>query len=187
MHQLSVGADGYLSWSDSVSVAGGQLNTVDVSLVGEDEKPERLSVPFWIAAGVGAAGLVAGGIGWGMFGYYKNSEGNYEDAIAGIPLDQATGQPYNWNDYCADGYVSDNPAEIYYCDSEWKRRDYADKAKGTLGLAIPGTILFVAGGTMAALFYFKPEWFFGAESDAAITIAPVATNEGGSLLLGGSF
>jgi hypothetical protein len=176
---LGVSADGFLTYSGSLMLQGGMRTGVNVNLVGEDEQPERLSIPFWVAAGVGAVGLVGAGVGWGIFAYNKNSANNYADAIAGMP--------YTWSGTClGEGGVSPG-AELYYCETEWARRDYEDKSKVGLAIAIPSTILFAAGGTMAALFYFKPEWFFGAESGAEITISPLATGDQTGLLLGGRF
>ena len=47
-----------------------------------------------------------------------------------VPDDPEFGQPYNWEDYCADGYVSDNPAEIYFCNTMYEmcecQREYND-------------------------------------------------------------
>jgi len=48
-------------------------------------------------------------------------------------------------------------------------------------------VFTVLGGTAAALFYIKPEWFFGKKSDAVITLTPIATNNSASVLFGGSF
>ncbi len=180
--QLKVNADGYLGFGDSIDIEGGMLNSVYVTLAGEDEKPERLSIPFWIAAGAAGAGLVLGGVGWGVFGYNKSSESNYAETIEDI--EDVT--DLNYNQDCSGDTVPDEVTR-YYCTTEYNRRDYADKAKLGLGMAIPGTILFAAGGTMAALFFFKPEWFFGPSTDAEITITPLITDEQASMALGGTF
>jgi hypothetical protein len=178
---LGVTAEGYAPFSRDLVLQGGMRTGLEVTLVGEDEQPERLSIPFWIAAGVGAVGLVGTGVGFGVFAYNKNSANNYADAIS---HDVFSG--YTWDGNCSDGQVSPG-TEKYYCETEWARRDYEDKSKVGLAIGIPSAILFAAGGTMAALFYFKPEWFFGVESDAEITISPLATGDQTGLLLGGRF
>jgi hypothetical protein len=44
----------------------------------------------------------------------------YQEALEGVPDDPETQEPYNWDDYCADGFVSDEPSEIYFCDTMWR-------------------------------------------------------------------
>ena len=87
-----------------------------------------------------------------------------------------------------DGVVlTPGTAHDYYCRNEWERREYESKAKTGLGLGIAGTSVFVVGGAMAALFYFKPELFFGSESDSQIILTPIATGDQTALMLSGRF
>jgi hypothetical protein len=75
----------------------------------------------------------------------------------------------------------------YFCTTAGERRAYERKAKIGLGLGVAGTVTFAVAGTMAALLYFKPEWFFGADSEAELVLTPIATGETTGLLLGGRF
>ncbi len=186
-YNLEVGAEGYMPYADNITITGGMVNTFNVSLVGEDEKPNPLSTPFFVAVGIAGAGLIMGGIGWGVYGTNKSSADNYGSELDNLE-NPDDGDPFNWNVDCPDGVVlTPGTAHDYYCRNEWERREYESKAKTGLGLGIAGTSIFVVGGAMAALFYFKPELFFGAESDAQIILTPIATGDQTALMLSGRF
>jgi hypothetical protein len=189
-HQIVVTADGYLAYSTTVTVAGGMASTVDVSLVSETEKPSRTNAGFIASSVVAGVGLVGGVVGWAIFGKNNATVNNYEDTMK---------QPQwsTWNvSNCETGTVPPGSGASLDPGGEWDyycnglvitRNDAQDKAKVGLGLGVAGSVLFAAGGTMAALFFFKPELFFGTESEGNVTLVPVATNDQLGLVLGGEF
>jgi hypothetical protein len=170
-----------------VTVAGGMASAVDVTLVSETEKPSRTNPGFIASTAVAGAGLITGIVGWAVFGWAKNSAENYEYGLYEFYNETST-MPADWNydDLCSTHEVADNTT-AYFCNTETDRRNYEDKKKVGLGLGIAGTAVFAVGGTMAALFFFKPEWFFGAESEGNSSLVPVATNDHFELVLGGKF
>ena len=184
-HQIAISAEGYLSYSGTVTVAGGMASEVNVTLVSASEVPDRVSTPFIVTASLAGVGLATGVVGWALFGYNNNSAGNYRDALNSF-VAQNPGTSWNFNDICGDGVV-DNDAQAYFCNTESKRQDYKDKARVGLGLGVAGTVLFAASGTMAAILFARPEWFFSAESDSDVTLIPVATDKQMGLVLTGSF
>jgi hypothetical protein len=188
-HQVVVTSEGYLPYTTTVTVTGGMASAVDVSLVSETEKPSRTNAGFIASAAVAGVGLVTGVIGWGIFGKNNATVNNYEDTMKSTQWSawrvsncetatkpdgtSASANDADWDYYCNELVITRNDAQ--------------DKSKVGLGLGIAGSVLFVAGGTMAALFFFKPELFFGAESDGNVTLVPVATNDQLGLVLGGEF
>lgn len=180
-YKLSVEADGYMPYSTSARVRGGMVNQYDVSLVGEDEQPDPLSTPFFVAVGVAGAGLIMGGVSWGAFGYYKGKVSDYQTALDSVTVD------LNYSDDCQGQMLTPGSPEEYWCQNEWYRRDYDGKSKPALAFGIVGTSMFVLGGAAAALFYFKPDLFFGASSDAELMVTPIATADGTGLMLNAAF
>ena len=188
-HQVVVTSEGYLSYTTTVTVAGGMASAVDVSLVSETEKPSRTNAGFIASAAVAGVGLVTGVVGWAVFGKNNATVNNYEDSMAAPPFtDWRVGNCETATKPDGSSASSSDGDWDYYCNTlVLTRNDAQDKAKVGLGLGIAGSVLFVAGGTMAALFFFKPELFFGAESDGNVTLVPVATNDQFGLVLGGEF
>jgi hypothetical protein len=184
-HQITVASVGYLSYSETITVTGGMVNEINVSLVSESEVPNRINTPFIITASLAGAGLVTGTVGWVLFGYNNKSANNYENALKDFAAENP-GTSWSWESVCADHEVTTN-AEAYFCNTEASRQDYKDKARVGLGLGVAGTVLFAASGTMAALLFAKPEWFFSAESKSEMTLVPVATDDQMGLVLSGSF
>jgi hypothetical protein len=137
----------------------------------EDTYANGVSIPFYVAIGVAAAGLITGGVGFGVYGYYSNSEQNYQSEVN---KEQYAG--LSWNETCATGRVSDEE-ELYYCKTESVRRDYEEKMPAPLISGIVGAGVFAVAGGAAVLFYFYPEWFgAGDENDdsASLMILPMA-------------
>lgn len=188
-HQVVVTAEGYLPYTTTVTVDGGMASAVDVSLVSETEKPSRTNAGFIASSVVAGVGLVTGIIGWGVYGKNKATVNNYEDTMSTVQW-QTWGVENCETATKPDGTsASSNDADWdYYCNElVITRNDAEDKSKIGLGLGIAGSVLFVAGGTMAALFFFKPELFFGTESEGNVTLVPVATNDHLGLVLSGEF
>ena len=189
-HQVVVTADGYLPYTTTVSVLGSMASAVDVALVSESEKPSRTNAGFIASTVVAGVGLVGGIVGFAIFGQNNATANNYQDTINqwktnGWSLSNCEDQtvPSTSDDTMAKGGEWD-----YFCNELIiTRNDSQDKAKVGLGIGIAGSVLFAAGGTMAALFFFKPELFFGTESEGNITLVPVATNDQLGLVLGGEF
>jgi len=186
-HQVVVTSEGYISYSTTVTVAGGMASALDVSLVSETDKPSRTNAGFIASAAVAGVGLVTGVVGWTVFAKNKSSADNYQQGLYDFYNATST-TPDDW-DFGTDcqSHEVPGPDAAYYCNIESNRQNYEDKKKVGLGLGIAGTALFAVGGTMAALFFFKPELFFGAESEGNVSLVPVATNDQLGLVLGGEF
>jgi hypothetical protein len=186
-HQVVVTSEGYLSFSTTVSVAGGMASALDVSLVSETDKPSRTNPGFIASASVAGVGLVTGVIGWVVFGKNTSSADNYQQGLYNFyNATHTTPDDWDFGTDCSSSTVDGEDAK-YYCTTESKRRSYEDNKKVGLGLGIAGTALFAVGGTMAALFFFKPELFFGKESEGNVSLVPVATNDHLGLVLSGEF
>ncbi|MDD5306928.1 MAG: PEGA domain-containing protein [Deltaproteobacteria bacterium] len=184
-HAVDVGANGYTPYSANVNIETGMVSAMDVKLIGKNQKADPLSVPFFVAVGIAGAGVAGAGLGWGLYAYYSNSEDNYAAELANPPFDG-----YSWDKTCKSikSTDSEKEAKVYYCDTEWARQGYEDKAGTAKIVGIAGTAVAVVGGVGAALLYFKPEWFgLGEESDATLTLTPVATAEESTLFLSGTF
>jgi hypothetical protein len=186
-HQIVVTSEGYISYATTVSVTGGMASALDVSLVSETDKPSRTNPGFIASAAVAGVGLVTGVVGWAVFAKNKSSADNYQQGLYDFYTSTGT-TPDQWdfNSDCQSHEV-EGPDTAYYCNIESNRQSYEDKKKVGLGLGIAGTALFAVGGTMAALFFFKPELFFGAESEGNVSLVPVATNDNLGLVLSGEF
>jgi hypothetical protein len=188
-HVVDVNAQGYMPYSANVNIESGMVSTMDVKLIGEDQRPDPLSIPFFVAVGVAGVGVVGAGLGWGFYAWNDNSEGNYADKLKDPQF-----TTYSWDGTCinnGDGISVQDPqfdAKKYYCETEWSRQGYEDKAGTWMIVGIAGSAVAVVGGVGAALLYFKPEWFgLGDESDATLTLTPVATAEESALFLSGTF
>lgn len=147
--------------------------------------PNGPSIPFWVALGAAGAGLVTGGVGWGFFIYYNQSEQNYASNISDPRFDE-----YTWEVTCGSGYIEhvNNNYEDYFCETESGRRDYADMRSTALIPAIVGTGVFALGGALAVLFYFYPEWFGAGEGEpAAFNVLPLVGPDQSGLMLNASF
>ncbi|MCP4601030.1 MAG: hypothetical protein GY847_10980 [Proteobacteria bacterium] len=155
----------------------------------DEEMPNGVSVPFFVAIGVAGAGIVTGGLGWGLFAYNNASEANYAVEIEGQLFESLT-----WADTCNSGNSTEGDEitvgtekERYFCDTELQRREYARKARVSLIPAITGTCITALAGTAALLFYFHPEWFSSNESTASITLTPMVSSSHPGLILSGTF
>ncbi|MCP4676137.1 MAG: hypothetical protein GY854_11645 [Deltaproteobacteria bacterium] len=148
------------------------------------EKRSGMSVPFFVALGFSGVGLITAGISWPLFAHNRISENNYRESITGPEWDGLS-----WSDPCDSGntLTVENRHEEHFCDTEAKRRDFADKARTILVPAIIGSGVFVAGGITALVFYFNQQWFVDSEASATLTLTPVATSSHTGLVLSGTF
>jgi len=187
-HKYAVSAEGYMPIDGTVSVTGGMASDVSVSLVSMSDKPQRVSTPFIATTVVAGAGLATGIFGWIFYSYNNSTANNYRDALDDFVAGTDGGQ-WSYSTTCSDASVAQglDEAEAYFCNTEADRQDYRKRANVGLGLGIAGTVVFAASGTMAALLFAKPEWFFKAKSTSDVTIVPVATSEHLGLVLSGSF
>jgi hypothetical protein len=170
----------------------------EMDTTSQAEVPNGPTIPYWIAIGFMGAGIASTGLGWGLYGYYSNSENNYADKISGQDVDNPS---INWDDYswevtCNSGQVDPDtgtvPVEggsigIYFCSTERTRRDFEKKAKTSLIPAIAGSAVAAASLTLAIIFYTHPEWFSSSNERAKIYLSPVATSTFSGLSLVGNF
>ena len=179
-YELAVKAEGYDPYQSSVYVVGGNVNNFEVTLIGEDEKPKSINAPFITAMVVAGAGLVTSVIGFSLYAYNKNKESDWADSL------KVLNNKFSWEKDCGSRDVNDK-AQAFFCNTESERRDFEKTMKIGRGIGITGAVFTALGGTAAALFYIKPEWFMGKKSNADITLTPLATNDSAGIQFVGSF
>jgi hypothetical protein len=144
---------------------------------------ERLSLPFFIAAGTAGAGLITMVVGFSMMGYFSGQVDDY--AAKNDNLGELS-QSFSY-DMCEDGTFVPGTTQQDYCYNEWERRQYDDKRKTSLIVGVVGLSVTVLAGGTAALFYFFPQILPAGEKQATLTITPVLNARQGGLVLIASF
>lgn len=155
----------------------------------EDEAPgEGSYVPAFVSGGVAAAGLIAGGLGFGIYVHYNATAQNYQETLDELRMkypDDFGG--FTWDDTCSIREVESEEAK-YFCNTEFNRRDMEDKKVPWLIVGAVGAGVFGAALIPTILFALNPEWFGkGDDQVSSLTVIPMMAPDNRGFLLNLSF
>ena len=141
-------------------------------------------VPFAVMLGVTLADAVAVGVSWGFFTYYKSSANNYQTKLEGMAeADSSVWEGLTWEDNCSQR-VLPTDQEVYFCNTESKRRDFLDKADTWKIVGIATSATFVVTATVAILFGVNRHWFGGSKAESvALSISSMLGSDQNGLML----
>ncbi len=159
----------------------------------ELEPGEGSYVPAYVAGGVAAAGLIAGGVGFGMYIHYNATANNYQETLDDLRVKYPDDfGDFTWEDTCAEKAAGDrelnSEEEVYFCNTEIKRQDMDKKKKPWFIVGAVGAGVFGLALIPTILFALNPKWFGKGDNQvSSISVIPVVGPDNNGFLLNLNF